>query len=296
MPTWSVPPNTACAQALRGWFEPREATSTDHIEQGSPWEYGFTELFRDWLCLMGAPTQMGYILYIQVNQCLSMAQPIKKYPLAASWFNETLIDWALQGCPLPAPHYIKVLHLDQLILASKVNVFIETGTLMGDTSGLISLAHPELEVHTIEISDHYYEEASKRLAVIPNITVHHGDSGRVLPLILRNLSTPALFWLDAHFSGGNTGRGASDCPISEELEAIISHPQIANHVLAFDDIRDFNGQSGYPNLPAFKEYLSDKLPTLAQYERHDSLILAPPAVIEAMKNSAPKVSELQVIC
>ena len=78
-----------------------------------------------------------------------------------------------------------------------------------------------------------------------HVEILHGDSGVVLPELLRRISEPALFWLDAHYSTGETVRGELDTPIEQELKAILNH-SVRNHVILIDDARNFIGTNDYP--------------------------------------------------
>jgi hypothetical protein len=63
-----------------------------------------------------------------------------------------------------------------------------------------------------------------------------GDSVQVLPKILQNIKEVVVFWLDGHWSMGDTAKGPLDVPLLHELDAISKHP-IKNHILLIDDIR-----------------------------------------------------------
>ena len=47
----------------------------------------------------------------------------------------------------------------------------------------------------------------QRLKGIGNIELVNGDSGFELGRIIDKINHATLFWLDGHFSGGETGRG-----------------------------------------------------------------------------------------
>ena len=135
--------------------------------------------------------------------------------------------------------YLKRFHLSH---------FIETGTHFGNT--LADIAHDKSVTCTsIELSDEYFHKALQRFRSYPNVMLKHGDSAAVLPECIRNLQAPALFWLDGHYSGGNTARGGVDTPVSAELRAILDSP-IKTHVILIDDARCFNGANTYPYLEA----------------------------------------------
>lgn len=63
--------------------------------------------------------------------------------------------------------------------------------------------------------------------------------------VIRNIDCPITFWLDGHYSGGNTGKRIKRSPILEELKQIAQHP-IKRHTIIIDDVRcigsvDFDG-------------------------------------------------------
>ena len=151
--------------------------------------------------------------------------------------------WVNAGCPSPAPNAVKLRVVRHHVLAHQTPVFIETGTYMGAMSDFV--ARTGVECHTIEIDRAIYQRAAKVLARYSNVTLHLGDSVAVLPRLLEKLTRPATFWLDGHYSGSFTGRGAEDTPISLELDAILSH-KVASHVVLIDDARLFDGSNGYP--------------------------------------------------
>jgi hypothetical protein len=114
-----------------------------------------------------------------------------------------------------------------------LRTLVETGTWRGDT--IAAVADRFERCITIELSTELWREACARFRASPNVTCLHGDSGVVLPQVLAELRAPALFWLDAHASGGPTvdsGKG----PILDELRAILSHGE-RGHVVLIDDAR-----------------------------------------------------------
>ena len=127
--------------------------------------------------------------------------------------------------------------------------FIETGTHLGDTLAYIA-NDKAVKCTSIELADHYYLAAMRRFAAYPNVTLLKGDSGKILAECIGNLQAPALFWLDGHYSGGATARGAVDTPVSAELQAILDSP-IKTHVILIDDARCFDGSNTYPLLDVF---------------------------------------------
>ena len=115
----------------------------------------------------------------------------------------------------------------------KVTNFIETGTFKGRTTLWASKNFQQ--VFTVEYSSSLYEAAVKQFAGNPNITCLFGSSPVKLPEILDQLSTPAIFWLDAHWCGGSTYGEGDECPLIDEITLILQKPQ--NHIIMIDDAR-----------------------------------------------------------
>jgi hypothetical protein len=103
-------------------------------------------------------------------------------------------------------------------------------------------------VYTVELDSLLYRRAQRLFQHDDRVQVFFGDSAQILPCFLQSLDEPALFWLDAHYSGGFTARGATDTPVLTELEHILSHT-VAGHVILIDDARCFTGYDHYPTLP-----------------------------------------------
>jgi len=152
--------------------------------------------------------------------------------------------WIRAGCPDPAPNVVKIAIVRSYLARFGLRRFIETATFWGAMTDAIG--RTGVRVDSIELDDRFFERAQRVFANRPNITIHHGDSAKVLPTLLEKLDEPALFWLDAHYSGPGTARSELDTPISAELGAILRHAR--PHVILIDDARHFLGADGYPRL------------------------------------------------
>jgi hypothetical protein len=108
-------------------------------------------------------------------------------------------------------------------------------------------------IYSIELSREYHDAAKKRFSAFPHIELLMGDSGAVLRDVLGNLDGPALFWLDGHYSGGMTARGAKDTPIIEELDCL--YPSRFEHVVIIDDARLFGTDPAYPSIDEVREHV-----------------------------------------
>jgi hypothetical protein len=160
-------------------------------------------------------------------------------------YRREISKWVEKGCPSPAPNVVKMAVVRHNVMASKAKYFVETGTYLG--SMVQHIASTGVQCISIEIDQKIYERAQRILAPLANINLHLGDSALVLPEVLKNIDSPAVFWLDGHYSGGFTGKSSIDTPVSAELQMILDHP-IKQHVILIDDARDFNGEDGYPLL------------------------------------------------
>ena len=122
---------------------------------------------------------------------------------------------------------------------------VETGTYTG--GGALALAEIFGSVVTIEVSPAMYSGALERLRDAPSIEPVLGDSREVLPRLVDG-SEPTFFWLDGHWSGGETGGVEAECPVLEELAAIAAgHP---DDCITIDDARLFAAPPPPPHDPA----------------------------------------------
>jgi hypothetical protein len=126
-----------------------------------------------------------------------------------------------------------------------LRVFVETGTHYGDT--LAAMMPVFAKLYSIELSADLHAKCVRRFEGYPNVEVIQGDSGIELGKLLKKITEPALFWLDGHYSGGETARGTTDTPVVEELRHVLSAGR--RHVILVDDARCFGKEPGYPSLP-----------------------------------------------
>jgi hypothetical protein len=167
------------------------------------------------------------------------------------------VAWEWRGRPNPPPPVVKQRVVREYGRRFGLHTLIETGTYLGEM--VEGTRDAFSQIISIELDDMLWQRARHRFAAHPHIATLHGDSAAVLPQVLNQCREPCLFWLDAHYSGGFTGRGPLDTPIMHELDAIFEHP-VRNHVLLIDDARCFNGEHGYPRLADLRAALLARRP------------------------------------
>lgn len=164
-----------------------------------------------------------------------------------------IVRWVFSGCSGVVPPPVKRIIISSYLKRFHLSYFIETGTHLGDTLADIAYGR-SVTCISIELSDEYFHKASQRFCRYPNVMLKHGDSAAVLPEYINRLQVPALFWLDGHYSGGDTACGEVETPVSTELQAILNSP-IKTHVILIDDARCFNGTNMYPYLEVLLQFI-----------------------------------------
>jgi hypothetical protein len=99
--------------------------------------------------------------------------------------------------------------------------FIETGTLMGET--IFSVEPYFNKLYTIEFSEYYYNITKKHYNDNSNnnkINFILNDSSIEFKTLLPTITDKAIFFLDGHWCGSNTGKSSKDCPLEEEIRHI----------------------------------------------------------------------------
>jgi uncharacterized LabA/DUF88 family protein len=169
--------------------------------------------------------------------------------------KKQLRDWYSNGCPVPPPHIVKQLTIKEYQKRSGYKILIETGTFLGD---MVEAQKKCFEkIISIELSVELYKKAVKRFKRHSNVEIVYGDSGQVLPEIMKDIDIPAIFWLDGHYSEGITAKGDTDCPIYNELTAIFNDKNLKNIIL-IDDARCFTGKGDFPRLDELTGFIKTR--------------------------------------
>jgi len=167
-------------------------------------------------------------------------------------------EWKKKGSVLPMPHLGKQSVIQEYVEKFSPSVFVETGTYKGD---MVYAMVPHFEdIYSIELDEELFRKARKKLAGYHNVHIIHGQSGEVLPEIMKGITQSCLFWLDAHYSGGPTAKAEVETPIMQELNCILAHPVAEEHILLIDDARCFTGKNDYPVLKELQEFILSARP------------------------------------
>lgn len=145
---------------------------------------------------------------------------------------------------LPVVHIVKQNNIHKYREEYGFKVLVETGTYMGD------MVQAQLsnfsQIFSVELGVELHRNAVKRFEKYSNVKILQGDSGIVLKDLIKEISEPALFWLDGHYSSGTTAKGDKITPVLEELRTILNSEYI--HGILIDDARLFVGEDDYPTI------------------------------------------------
>lgn len=182
------------------------------------------------------------------------------YPFLRSWFISKrhvreFFEWEKNGRPDPPPHIFKQQLIKDIAAQYGLKVFVETGTYYGDMVNAVK--NHFSKIYSIELSKEIFERAKKRFRGDEKIQIIHGDSGIVLCNLVSIIDQPTLFFLDGHYSAGETVRGEKDTPIYEELKYIFNG-RLSNYVIIIDDARCFGSDPAYPRIEELTDFIKIK--------------------------------------
>jgi hypothetical protein len=181
-------------------------------------------------------------------------------------------EWLEKGASIPPPPAVKQEVLIRYAEEYRLRVLVETGTYYGD---MVEATKDHFDkIYSIELSGELVEKAKKRFQLERHIEIIQGDSGEKLEHIMHEITRPALFWLDGHYSAGVTARGRNDTPIYEELTHILNAPDLG-HVVVIDDARLFGTDAAYPTIEGLKEFVGSKRNNVQIIVEADSIRIIP---------------------
>ena len=167
------------------------------------------------------------------------------------------------------PHYGKQLVVAEYAERFGPKVFVETGTYTGHM--VLAMLDRFEQVYSIELDPVLYAKTRRMFMRHRHVHLLQGASEEVLPKVLEDVALPCLFWLDAHYSGGQTARGTLDTPILLEVRCILRHRRADEHVLLIDDARSFTGRNDYPTLDELRNTILTAKPGW-NFEVRDDII------------------------
>lgn len=179
--------------------------------------------------------------------------------------------WKLRGKPPRSPHLLKQRTVLEYAEKYRLRILVETGTYYGE---MVAAMKNQFErIYSVEYDPDLARRAVQRFAPHPNIRILEGDSRQLLPELLKTLTQPSLFWLDAGYYGwsgtqGDRGR------LSMEVDAILRHP-VKRHIILIDDARGFNGQDGTLTVQELKRSVESEFPDLVVEVKYDILRITP---------------------
>jgi hypothetical protein len=179
--------------------------------------------------------------------------------------------WRLRGKPPRSPHLLKQRTVAEYAQRHGLRVLVETGTYYGEM--VSAMKDSFTRIYSVELDHQLARRAIERFSRWPHIHILEGDSRQVIPELLKLISDPALFWLDAGYYGwaglqGDTQR------LTIELEAILHHA-VKTHVILMDDARGLNPQNGAPTVAELKQRVESQFPGRSVEVEYDILRIAP---------------------
>lgn len=162
--------------------------------------------------------------------------------------QKAMAQWAKDEYCAPSPHFIKQACV--LRNGKRGAQWVETGTFLGETTEL--LAEHGSHVTSLEPAKSLFDRASEKFKGYAKVTLLNAASEDAFPGLLAGLSGDVNFWLDGHYSAGDTFQGEKDTPIIEELNCIERHiGNFGKLAVLVDDVRCFN-----PHLAEYSQYPS----------------------------------------
>lgn len=132
--------------------------------------------------------------------------------------------------------FLKSLHDDY----SKYSSFVETGTYIGET--ILGMEPYFNKLFTVELSEKHYNLAKNKYNG-NKINFIFGDSAKVFETLTPSLEDNCIFFLDGHWSSGDTAKGMKDCPLVEEITYIKNFYKY-KAIIIIDDFRLFGKGPG----------------------------------------------------
>ncbi len=208
-----------------------------------------------------------------MKQLLKKIIPQAAFDLRERNMHQKMYEqWKANGEGEPVPHIIKQRAIAEYAKLHGTATLVETGTYLGHM--IAAMRNNFKRIISIELAEHFHLQAIKRFKKDSHIELLQGDSGEVLTQLTPTIKTPALFWLDGHYSAGETAKGDLNTPIMKELDAVLGGN--VSHVVLIDDARCFNGTEDYPTLDGLKQHVATLRSDYTVEVKQDIIRVCPP--------------------
>lgn len=179
--------------------------------------------------------------------------------------------WKLRASPVRSPHLLKQRTVVEYAGKYGLRTLVETGTYYGEMVAAVKKSFDQ--IFSIELDPALARAATRKFERDPRIRILEGDSARLLPELLKSITKPALFWLDAGYWGWeNLERDPQR--LSVEVESILAH-SVKGHVVLMDDARCLNGQNGALTIAELQSRIAARFPDRAFEVKHDIVRITP---------------------
>ena len=181
------------------------------------------------------------------------------FKVLEKYMEDAIQKWIDSGKGIPAPQEYKIKTIKEYAKEFDTSTFVETGTHTGST--LFSVKDHFDRLYSIELGQKLYNAAVIKFKGIEKISLIYGDSGVELKKLVALLACKSLFWLDAHWSWGNTAKGNTDSALHSELPAVLSLPEEMGNVILIDDTYSMHDGDGYLSVDTIIDRISKSYPT-----------------------------------
>lgn len=153
--------------------------------------------------------------------------------------------------------HISFFDLEKLRKTYNANVFIETGTYLGDS--VVEAAKANFKkIYSIEITPELVVKARKRFEHDPRIEIVEGSSSEVLKPLLDKINENVILWLDAHFPGYFKNYDEEPdkdkrAPLEKEVIVLKDRKSKYKDVILVDDLRCY--EDNLPGIVSFNDHM-----------------------------------------